>query len=134
MITPFLEEQHIISTAVTAPDLFGHGRRLLDGSRAVTRAQDWLSARRRVSELDLSIVIPIYNEEGILHSAVVDLRERLARSGFVTKSCWRKTARATATCSCARARQNIRVRLLSVGEPNYGKALRAGVLSRAARS
>jgi glycosyltransferase involved in cell wall biosynthesis len=30
----------------------------------------------------ISIVIPVYNEEGILHSAVVDLRERLAPFGL----------------------------------------------------
>ena len=30
----------------------------------------------------VSIVIPVYNEEGILHSAVVDLRERLAPFGW----------------------------------------------------
>jgi len=32
--------------------------------------------------VDVSIVIPIYNEEGILHSAVVDLHERLAPLGL----------------------------------------------------
>ena len=31
---------------------------------------------------EISIVIPVYNEEGILHSAVVDLRERLAPFGW----------------------------------------------------
>src|SRR5262249_16763985 len=30
----------------------------------------------------ISIVIPIYNEQGILHSAVVDLRERLKPFGW----------------------------------------------------
>ena len=30
----------------------------------------------------ISIVIPVYNEEGILHSAVVDLRERLKPMGW----------------------------------------------------
>ncbi len=30
----------------------------------------------------ISIVIPIYNEEAILHAAVVDLRERLAPLGW----------------------------------------------------
>ena len=30
----------------------------------------------------ISIVIPIYNEQGILHSAVVDLRERLKPFGI----------------------------------------------------
>jgi len=31
---------------------------------------------------ELSFVIPIYNEEGMLHAAVVDLRERLAPHGL----------------------------------------------------
>jgi glycosyltransferase involved in cell wall biosynthesis len=33
-----------------------------------------------VTTPDVAIVIPVYNEEGILHSAVVDLRERLKPS------------------------------------------------------
>src|SRR5262249_11460617 len=57
---------------------------LLDGGRARLRA-----ARRRAgADLyltmddaadapEISIVIPVYNEEAILHAAVVDLRERL---------------------------------------------------------
>src|ERR1700722_9701983 len=35
-----------------------------------------------VHEPRISIVIPIYNEQGILHSAVVDLRERLKPFGW----------------------------------------------------
>ena len=33
-------------------------------------------------EIDISIIIPVYNEEGILHSAIVDLRERLHPLGW----------------------------------------------------
>ena len=32
--------------------------------------------------VDVSIVIPIYNEEGILHAAIVDLHERLLPLGL----------------------------------------------------
>ncbi len=38
--------------------------------------------RIRMSAPEISIIIPVYNEEGILHSAVVDLRERLAPFGW----------------------------------------------------
>jgi glycosyltransferase involved in cell wall biosynthesis len=35
-----------------------------------------------MAEPRISIVIPVYNEEGILHAAVVDLRERLKPLGW----------------------------------------------------
>src|SRR4051812_29050950 len=50
--------------------LKGRALRVKDGPRP--------PMNRSLTETDprISIVIPIYNEQGILHSAVVDLRER----------------------------------------------------------
>ena len=41
-----------------------------------------MSASARPSDPHISIVIPIYNEQAILHAAVVDLRERLKPLGW----------------------------------------------------
>lgn len=78
----------------------------------------------------VSIVIPIYNEEGILHAAVVDLHERLAPLGLRYEIVLAENGSRDRTLEVARElEQKYReVRFLSVGEPNYGQALRAGIL------
>lgn len=81
----------------------------------------------------ISIVIPVYNEEAILRSAVVDLRERLQPFGWnyeiiVAENGSRDKTAELATALCEKYPE---LRSLSVGEPNYGKALREGI--RAAR-
>lgn len=79
----------------------------------------------------LTIVIPVYNEEAILRTAIVDLQDRLAPLDWdyeiiIAENGSRdKTAELAHTLS-ARYSQ---LRSLSVGEPNYGKALRAGILA-----
>lgn len=81
----------------------------------------------------VSIVIPVYNEEAILRSAIVDLRDRLQPLNWdyeiiIAENGSRdKTAELAATLSA----RYPELRSLSVGEPNYGKALREGI--RAAR-
>ena len=80
---------------------------------------------------EISIVIPVYNEEGILHSAVVDLRERLAPFGWnyeivLAENGSRDRTLAIASELGAKYRE---VRCISAGEPNYGKALRMGILA-----
>jgi glycosyltransferase involved in cell wall biosynthesis len=79
----------------------------------------------------ISIVIPIYNEQGILHSAVVDLRERLAPLGWDYEILLAENGSRDRTISIAQALhiKYPEVRYLSVGEPNYGKALREGIRS-----
>jgi glycosyltransferase involved in cell wall biosynthesis len=78
-------------------------------------------------------VIPVYNEEAILRSAIVDLRDRLQPLGWdyeiiIAENGSRdKTAELAASLSA----RYPELRSLSVGEPNYGKALREGI--RAAR-
>lgn len=80
---------------------------------------------------EISIVIPIYNEEGILHAAVVDLRERLAPFGWSYEIVLAENGSRDRTRAIAAelAEKYPEVRYLSAGEPNYGKALRMGILA-----
>ena len=82
-------------------------------------------------ELLVSIVIPIYNEEGILHSSVVDLRERLAPFGWKYEILLAENGSRDGTLTVAAALEEKypEVRHVSVGEPNYGRALREGILA-----
>jgi glycosyltransferase involved in cell wall biosynthesis len=86
-------------------------------------------------EPTVSIVIPIYNEEGILHSAVVDLRERLAPLGIAYEILLAENGSRDGTVVLANelAARYPEVILLSVPEPNYGLALRTGILAARGR-
>jgi glycosyltransferase involved in cell wall biosynthesis len=79
---------------------------------------------------ELSIVIPVYNEEAILHAAVVDLRERLAPFGWSYEIILAENGSRDRTVEIGEeiARKYPQVRVLSTGEPNYGRALREGIL------
>ena len=79
----------------------------------------------------VSIVIPVYNEEAILHAAVVDLRERLAHIGWSYEIILAENGSRDRTISIAEqlAGKYPEVRLLSVDEPNYGRALRNGIMN-----
>lgn len=84
----------------------------------------------------VSIVIPVYNEEAILHAAVVDLRDRLRDIDFTYEIVLTENGSRDKTVEIGHAlseryaeEANGRVRMMSLGEPNYGKALRAGILS-----
>jgi len=76
-------------------------------------------------------VIPVYNEEGILHSAVVDLRERLAPLGWAFEIVLAENGSRDRTLAIAAelGRKYPEVRCISAGEANYGKALRMGILA-----
>lgn len=78
----------------------------------------------------ISIVIPVYNEEAILHAAVVDLRERLDPFGWSYEIILAENGSRDRTVEIARelSERYPEVRHLSVGEPNYGGALRRGIL------
>jgi glycosyltransferase involved in cell wall biosynthesis len=84
-----------------------------------------------MSDVDISIIIPIYNEEGILHSAVVDLRERLQPTGWKYEIILAENGSRDNTVQLAEelATKYPEVRWLTAGEPDYGKALRAGISS-----
>jgi len=78
---------------------------------------------------EISIVIPVYNEEGILHAAVVDLRERLRPFGWDYELILAENGSRDRTVAIARELEQKypEVRHIRAGEPNYGKALRLGI-------
>ncbi|MDH3200078.1 MAG: glycosyltransferase [Myxococcales bacterium] len=78
----------------------------------------------------LSIVIPVYNEEAILHAAILDLVDRLSDFGRPYEIVLAENGSTDATVDVAK---ELRVRFGQVrsrhtDEPNYGKALRDGIL------
>ncbi|MCA9633111.1 MAG: glycosyltransferase family 2 protein [Myxococcales bacterium] len=78
---------------------------------------------------EVSIVIPVYNEEAILHAAVVDLRERLKPLNWHYEVILAENGSRDRTLQLAEqlSQKYPEVRFLSVGEPNYGLALRRGI-------
>jgi glycosyltransferase involved in cell wall biosynthesis len=78
----------------------------------------------------VSIVIPVFNEEPILHAAVVDLRERLRPTAWTHEILLAENGSWDATVSIARelCDRYPEVSLLSIDSPNYGEALRQGIL------
>jgi glycosyltransferase involved in cell wall biosynthesis len=79
----------------------------------------------------ISIVIPVYNEEAILRAAVVDLRERLSPFHWKYEVVLAENGSRDRTVEIAKelGAKYPEVRWLSTGEPNYGKALRQGILA-----
>ncbi len=77
----------------------------------------------------ISIVIPVYNEQAILHAAVVDLRERLAPFGWSYEIILAENGSRDETLVIAAElhQKYPEVRFFSHGEPNYGGALRRGI-------
>jgi glycosyltransferase involved in cell wall biosynthesis len=77
----------------------------------------------------ISVVIPIYNEQAILHAAVVDLRERLAPFGWKYEIVLAENGSRDETLVIASElhRKYPEVRFFSQGEPNYGGAMRRGI-------
>ena len=86
---------------------------------------------------DVSIVIPVYNEEGILREAVTELLEgldavRVALSApdmtFEVILAENGSSDRTVELAEHLAAERSDVRTFSLGEPNYGKALKRGML------
>ncbi|NVB79187.1 MAG: glycosyltransferase family 2 protein [Kofleriaceae bacterium] len=86
---------------------------------------------------DVSIVIPVYNEEGILREAVTELLEgldtvRLALDApdlkFEIIIAENGSSDRTGELAEHLAAERAEVRTFSLGEPNYGKALRRGII------
>jgi glycosyltransferase involved in cell wall biosynthesis len=83
----------------------------------------------------ISIVIPVYNEEAILHAAIVDLRERLRPAGWTYEIILAENGSRDRTVEIGQELANKygtepdgQVKIISLGEPNYGKALKQGIL------
>jgi glycosyltransferase involved in cell wall biosynthesis len=85
---------------------------------------------------DVSIVIPVYNEEGILREAITDLRAELAGSPQTFEIIIAENGSRDRTYELAQhltTENPDQVRCFSLGEPNYGKALRRGILEARGR-
>jgi glycosyltransferase involved in cell wall biosynthesis len=85
--------------------------------------------------LDLSIVIPVFNEEGILHTAIDGLLEGLGDLGRPFEIIVAENGSTDRTVTEAEqvARKHPQVRFFSHGQPNYGAALRRGILDARGR-
>lgn len=79
----------------------------------------------------VSIIIPIYNEEAILRTAVVDLIDRLSEFDWPFELVLAENGSRDDTIAIANelSERFPQVVSTSVGEPNYGKALRNGILA-----
>ena len=79
--------------------------------------------------IDVSIVIPVYNEEGILREAVTELLEGESKN-YTFEVILAENGSSDRTVELAEhlAAERPDVRTFSLGEPNYGKALRRGIL------
>ena len=91
---------------------------------------------------DVSIVIPVYNEEGILREAITELIDGLEvvkaalhapELEFEIIIAENGSSDRTAELAQHLADELPEVRTFSLGEPNYGKALRRGILEARGR-
>lgn len=82
-----------------------------------------------MSAPEISVVIPVFDEERILRRAVAELRERLDGLDWTRELllCENGSHDRTATIAAELAAQHPDVRTFSIGEPNYGLALRRGI-------
>lgn len=79
---------------------------------------------------EVSIVIPVYNEEGIISAALADLTEKLAEVDWTYEIIVAENGSKDETVAIAEqfAERHPEVWTFSTGEPNYGKALKEGIL------
>jgi len=78
----------------------------------------------------VSIVIPVYNEEGLLHSAIVDLIQRMQDLDYTYEIIIAENGSKDGTVHIARTltKKYPQVRFITLADPNYGRALRRGIL------
>jgi glycosyltransferase involved in cell wall biosynthesis len=87
---------------------------------------------------DVSVVIPVYNEEGILSASIADLTEKLAadpRWRYTYEIILSENGSKDKTVEIATKLQerHPELRLLHSDEPNYGLAMRRGILAARGR-
>jgi glycosyltransferase involved in cell wall biosynthesis len=77
----------------------------------------------------VSVVIPVYNEEAILFDAVTGLREHLLERGWSFEIIVAENGSRDRTVQIGEelAQKYPEVSFFSLGEPNYGKALKEGI-------
>jgi glycosyltransferase involved in cell wall biosynthesis len=87
-------------------------------------------ASSQTSNPHVTIVIPVYNEEPILQSAVVELIDRLEKLPWTYELMLAENGSRDATVELAEklSRRFPQVRTFSFGQPNYGGALKRGLL------
>ncbi len=80
---------------------------------------------------EITVVIPVYNEAGLVQSAAEELARALDAEQLDYEIILAENGSRDATPQLVDALEqaNPRIRALHVGEPNYGKALRQGILS-----
>jgi len=78
---------------------------------------------------EVSIVIPVYNEEGIISASLSDLVHKLRDESFQYEIIVAENGSKDRTVAIAESFSdtNPNIRVFSIGEPNYGKALREGI-------
>lgn len=89
-----------------------------------------MEQRDGLHDREISIVIPVYNEEGIITSSVEDLVSALEEMDWSYEIILCENGSRDATVALIKnlCDRFSKVRYLTVGEPNYGKALRLGIL------
>src|SRR3954471_2682424 len=89
-----------------------------------------MTARSAIVSPHVSIVIPVYNEEAILEAAVKDLIDRLRAFDFTYELILAENGSRDRTVAIAEelSQRFPQLRAFSLGEPNYGKALKRGIL------
>jgi glycosyltransferase involved in cell wall biosynthesis len=80
--------------------------------------------------LHLTVVIPVYNEEGILRGSVLELMEKLRPFGFRYEIllCENGSRDLTVEIGKELEAEHPEVRMVQVGQPNYGLAMKKGIL------
>src|SRR5512147_1686529 len=83
----------------------------------------------------VSVVIPVYNEEGILRGSVLELREKLRPFGVTYELllCENGSRDRTVEIGKELEAEYPVVRLISIGAPNYGLAMKTGILEARGR-
>ncbi len=78
---------------------------------------------------EVTIVIPVYNEEGIISASLSDLLAKLEEVDFTFEIIVAENGSSDRTVEIASAfaEKHSTIRTFSCGEPNYGKALREGI-------
>jgi glycosyltransferase involved in cell wall biosynthesis len=102
---------------------------LRDGSDPVPEPYD--AKGPDIAPPAVSIIIPVYNEEGLLATSVVDLIDRMQAFALSYELILTENGSVDDTLEIAYAleRRFPQVRVLHSSEPNYGKALRRGILA-----
>jgi glycosyltransferase involved in cell wall biosynthesis len=89
------------------------------------------SSATHAGELEMSVIIPVHNEAPIIEGSIRELCARLERfsKSFEVIIAENGSKDETAEIAAMLAREMPHVRLIQTGEPNYGKALRAGIMA-----